>query len=640
MNAFDHLHERLDGVRPAGAGSFTARCPAHADGRASLHVSQGDEGRTLVKCHAGCDTEDVLRAAGLCMEDLFEKRSGTATKAKKEEPLGPIVDAYVYEDENGQSLYRVTRHVGKQFRQWSPDGKDGWILGLNGARPVPYNLGRVLTAVKNGEPVVIVEGEKDVLSLTSLGVAATCNSGGAGKWRAEFAPFFKGADVVVLPDNDEPGRKHAEHVASTLHGTAKTVRVVTLPGLAEKGDVSDWLAAGGTVAGLDALCEAAPIWTPPVVKEDVPPAAAGVDPITAAGFLTLAQAVALNVPRAPRSLGVAALDKLLDGGLGRGESLVIGGGPGAYKTTFLARAASVLARADTAILFVAHDEFFARVARKTATGFNEAYGELTAEYPSVVERLAAKVAKRDAFVVFDDARKGRDLDATVDAFTKIVPPGRDVYVLLDHIHAVSLSTFGDNDSETAKIEKIAAYLASLACREWATVALSEVTKAALTPAAVWESPLSVFAGSRKIASRADAAIVTLPGDKQGEVHLIGAKSRFGPKSSALVVLNPATWTFTTVNEEQAEEDERAAADTKRAACDTEDENAVLLAIRTRAAAGLATSRADLLDGMRRQGAAVKRAVARLLVAGKLREETAPKRATGGVRGTVLVEVAE
>ena len=92
----------------------------------------------------------------------------------------------------------------------------------------------------------MAEGEKDCDTLSRLGLVATCNAEGAGKWRQSHADRLKGRRVAILPDNDDAGRKHAEQVAASLQGKATDVRVVALPGLADKGDVSDWLAHGGT----------------------------------------------------------------------------------------------------------------------------------------------------------------------------------------------------------------------------------------------------------------------------------------------------------------------------------------------------------------------------------------------------------
>src|SRR5690606_4728186 len=104
---------------------------------------------------------------------------------------------------------------------------------------------------------------KDVDNLRALGFTATTNPMGAGKWRDEYSESLRGAHAVILPDNDEPGRQHAERVARSLYGVAASVRVLALPDLPEKGDVSDWLKNGGTAEELRAMIEAAPEWEPP-----------------------------------------------------------------------------------------------------------------------------------------------------------------------------------------------------------------------------------------------------------------------------------------------------------------------------------------------------------------------------------------
>ena len=127
---------------------------------------------------------------------------------------------------------------------------------------VLYRLPRVIAAVAAGEAIFVVEGEKAVHALKSFGLTATCSPGGAGKWRAEYSSCLRGADTILLPDNDEPGRKHVAQVGSYLSGVAARVRVLALPGLPEKGDVADWIANGGTAAALAELVAQTPDWTP------------------------------------------------------------------------------------------------------------------------------------------------------------------------------------------------------------------------------------------------------------------------------------------------------------------------------------------------------------------------------------------
>ncbi len=164
----------------------------------------------------------------------------------------PIAE-YPYTDETGNLLFEVCRFEPKDFRQRRPDGSGGWIWSLGDVRRVPFHLPRLLEA--NNRTIYIAEGEKDVIALERLSLVATCNPGGAGKWRPEFGQFFRAADVVILPHNDAAGEAHAAQVASALRPVAEHVKIVRLPNLPPKGDVSNWIAAGGNVEKLSALCE-------------------------------------------------------------------------------------------------------------------------------------------------------------------------------------------------------------------------------------------------------------------------------------------------------------------------------------------------------------------------------------------------
>ena len=135
-------------------------------------------------------------------------------------------------------------------------------------RQVPYRLPELIEAV--GGRIFVAEGEKDVDRLVVWGLFATCNPGGSGKWRADFAQYFASADVVVIADNDNPGRDHARAVATNVAATAAKVRILELPGLPEKGDFCDWVAAGGTPDQLEELVAEAPLFrspAPPVGDE-------------------------------------------------------------------------------------------------------------------------------------------------------------------------------------------------------------------------------------------------------------------------------------------------------------------------------------------------------------------------------------
>jgi hypothetical protein len=124
-----------------------------------------------------------------------------------------------------------------------------------------YRLPELLAADPE-RAVFVVEGEKDVNRLVDLGLVATTNAGGAGKWPNDFSQYFRGRSlVVILADNDDAGHDHANEVAINLAPAVETVCVIDLPGLPPKGDVSDWLDAGGTREELEELVLAAPVVT-------------------------------------------------------------------------------------------------------------------------------------------------------------------------------------------------------------------------------------------------------------------------------------------------------------------------------------------------------------------------------------------
>lgn len=189
-------------------------------------------------------------------------------KPKQPKRRARIVNEYDYVDEHGEVLFQVVRMEPKDFRQRRPDGNGGWTWTIKGVRQVPYRLPQLLA--KPDSTVCVVEGERDVHSLEAMGVLATCNAGGAGKWPDELTPHFTGRNVVVIPDNDGPGRNHAELVASKLHGSAQSVRVLHLPNLPEKGDVTDWIAAGGTKRRLVQLAKQCDPWEPAPEPDSLP----------------------------------------------------------------------------------------------------------------------------------------------------------------------------------------------------------------------------------------------------------------------------------------------------------------------------------------------------------------------------------
>ncbi|MBO0715749.1 MAG: AAA family ATPase [Rhizobiales bacterium] len=223
-------------------------------------------------------------------------RTANKAKAEAKPTLGPIVKVYDYQDENGELLFQVTRHDPKDFRQRRPDGMGGWIYNLDGVRLVPYRLPELIDA--GDRTVFIVEGEKDVDNIIDvLGAPATCNPRGAGKWaNCNIDGYFRNANVVIIADNDpqsrnkktgkllthEDGRPrfagwdHAVEVAQHLYPIASSVRVVDLKYIwqncPDKGDITDWIKAGGTIEALYDIAERTPLWEPDQIARPSHPA--------------------------------------------------------------------------------------------------------------------------------------------------------------------------------------------------------------------------------------------------------------------------------------------------------------------------------------------------------------------------------
>ena len=204
---------------------------------------------------------DLLRREGHGPDWLIDHGFGNGSRRNGGISLKPkLVKAYDYHDAAGTLIFQVCRYEPKTFRQRRPDGRGGWIWNLKGVTQLPYHLAELIEAVALERPIFVVEGEKDVETLMSLGMAATTNAGGTKKWKPEFAEFLAGADVVIIPDNDDAGRDHAQAVARSATGKAARVRILKLPGLPPKGDVTDWFAAGGGAEAFNEVVAAAPEW--------------------------------------------------------------------------------------------------------------------------------------------------------------------------------------------------------------------------------------------------------------------------------------------------------------------------------------------------------------------------------------------
>lgn len=203
-----------------------------------------------------------------------KKTTEQTSAPKKTFVRSRIIKTYPYTDESYNLLFEVVRFEPKRFAQRRKDpDTDAWIWGLKaggyirnnsgdwvipkhgepaerefpGCRHVLYHLPRLIATAQSKETVYLVEGEKDVETLESFDLTATCNPMGSLKWEDGYTETLRGRQVVNLRDNDAAGEKHALMVADALHRTTESFINVLLPGLPPGGDVTDWFDAGGTL---------------------------------------------------------------------------------------------------------------------------------------------------------------------------------------------------------------------------------------------------------------------------------------------------------------------------------------------------------------------------------------------------------
>jgi 5S rRNA maturation endonuclease (ribonuclease M5) len=300
-----------------------ARCPAHEDKQNSLAVSTGKDGRILLMCHAGCNLEQIVAALGLTVRDLYPE---------KKAPVGREAE-YIYHDANGDPLLKkvkMRKADGSKFFFWQHMDGGQWKDKRGGIDPPLYNV----QALTGETAAFIVEGEKDVDTMKALGFpAVSLPDGAGGKWQDRYAAPFRGLDVYIIPDNDEPGRKYADMVAGHLQGVAKAVHVLNLerawPEIQPKEDVSDmvqWLGAEKARQALAELEEVSEEWR------------AGVDDPFLACFKTLDEFTEEEA------------SWLVPGWIPEGQITVVAADGGVGKTTFWCNIVAALSSGKPCIL--------------------------------------------------------------------------------------------------------------------------------------------------------------------------------------------------------------------------------------------------------------------------------------------------
>jgi putative DNA primase/helicase len=281
----------VEGIKSAAAGKWPeilaalgGLSPEHLDGKHHPCPKCGGRDRFRMidvavgallcnQCFSTNNGDGFAAVQWLMDCDFSNACRAIAAQLGLDRPMGNIVAVYDYADEQGALLFQVVRREPKDFRQRRPDGDNNWTWKLGQVRRVLYRLPELLTADPSAL-VFVCEGEKDCDRLAALGLVATTNSGGAEKWRDEYSESLRGRRVVIVPDNDQPGERHAAQVAASLRGIAASVRILRLPSLPAKGDVSDWLAAGGTAKELLRLAQATSPESDSPARQEAPHATA------------------------------------------------------------------------------------------------------------------------------------------------------------------------------------------------------------------------------------------------------------------------------------------------------------------------------------------------------------------------------
>ena len=237
----DEFLAYFDGKKQRIKNGYNVVCPCHLDNTPSLSITS-DSDKILLHCHAGCSTEDILNEIGLTFNDLFtnpiENKSNWVNKIEAFKNK-KVIATYEYLDHNSNYLYHKVRFEDKSFIFGTLDKeKDFFNMGLDKPKTL-YNLPYLLQAIEKGYQVYIVEGEKDVHTLSSMGYCAT-TCGGVNDWKKSYAKYFIGAKVVILPDNDDMGKELSTQIKKDLKNFAHSIKCGTISKLA-KGDITDYI---------------------------------------------------------------------------------------------------------------------------------------------------------------------------------------------------------------------------------------------------------------------------------------------------------------------------------------------------------------------------------------------------------------
>jgi hypothetical protein len=272
------------GVRIEGGYNSKGKATCHAMNRPDKQPSAFLNVRDAIYHSSGDGSETLnlfdfaLKYGGPAYGDWlstmkhYAKIAGVEVNGRRDSKGRVLEACYDYQDAAGTLLYQVIRYKlangKKDFRQRRPDGQGGWIYDLEGVERVLYGLPQIMA--NPSHHVLIVEGEKDAdrlnerLHVEGVPMVATTSAQGAGdtgRW-LNYAESLRGRTCIIIPDNDPPGMRHAQSVCGFLHQIASSVKLIELPGIGPKGDVSDWLDQGNGLDDLWSLIVGASSWEP------------------------------------------------------------------------------------------------------------------------------------------------------------------------------------------------------------------------------------------------------------------------------------------------------------------------------------------------------------------------------------------
>ncbi|MCX7010525.1 MAG: AAA family ATPase, partial [Kiritimatiellaeota bacterium] len=249
---------RLENVHPSG-GKVLARCPACAEqggDKTGDHLFQSADGKFGCIQFQGAVGNDHRKRIFELVGVPDEKQTTPSAVPGQ----SSIVEEYDYTDAVGKVLYKVRRYIPKDFRPFRPDGKGGWILGVEGVERVLFRLPAVLEQAKREGDIFLAEGEKDANALVKIGLCATSAAFGAkSKWEQAYSEALRRAHVIIIAHKDDAGRERAPRVKAALQGIAASVRILEMPDRGGKpvNDAHDWITAGGTAEELAEIIRSA-----------------------------------------------------------------------------------------------------------------------------------------------------------------------------------------------------------------------------------------------------------------------------------------------------------------------------------------------------------------------------------------------